>query len=67
MTDLHDAMRASEFASLAAFARAVLARARADNPAVENLTIVADVLCGEIEVSGAFHDGQENALEGFGL
>lgn len=65
--DLHDAMRAAEFASLAAFARAVLARAHSDDPTVSNLTLVADVTDGEIEIGGAFHDRQEVAIGGFGL
>jgi hypothetical protein len=63
--DLHDAMRASEFASLAAFARAVLARAHSDNPQVTTLRLDASVIAGEVEVAGLFLGADDAELAGF--
>jgi hypothetical protein len=65
--DLHDAMRAAEFASLAAFARAVLARAHSDDPAVTTVRLDASVIAGEIEVAGVFMDARDAELAGFAV
>ncbi len=51
---LQESMRASEYASLAAFARAVLARAVSDDPTVRVLRLDAEVSGGEIEIAGLF-------------
>jgi hypothetical protein len=67
MNDIHEAMAASELASLAAFARAVLARAVADNPSVRNLTVAAAIEGGEIEINGVLLGADEEALGGFAL
>lgn len=65
--DISELMRVSEYASLAAFARAVLARAVADDPRVANLTVACDIDGGEIVVAGAFHDSADTPIAGFGV
>ncbi len=68
MTDtytIHDAMAAAELASLAAFARSILARARADNPLVTSLRVDASIESGEIDVAGVFIGADDREYYGF--
>jgi hypothetical protein len=60
-------MAASEQASLAAYARAVLARSVQDNPAVARLELVATVDAGEIAIDVTMCDHGSQPLEGWGV
>ena len=67
MSDLNDQMAASELASLAAFARAVLARAVSNEPSIQMLSVRAEAVGGEVEIEGWFHHVNGTKEAGFGL
>lgn len=67
MADLHEAMAASELASLAAFARAVLARQHSEDPRIVALDVNAAVVDGEIVIDGSYAHADGLAVGGFGL
>ncbi len=65
--DRNEAMAAAEQASLAAFARAVLARSIQDNPAVSHLELSAATEAGEITIDVVLCNATGQPLEGWGV